>query len=104
MPVSTKAASRVGAPNSHLFLVINETVYRVRSLRGDATSVARAFRLKKGDGTVYDVAQTHFGPECDCPDFVFRRDGLDPAGCKHVKALVAEGLIHGEAEAPAARR
>jgi hypothetical protein len=25
--------------------------------------------------------------------FVFRRDGIDPAGCKHVKACRATGLI-----------
>ena len=43
----------------------------------------------------YDVAQTPYGPECDCPDFIFRRAGLDPHGCKHVRALVACGLIDG---------
>jgi hypothetical protein len=56
---------------------------------------ARAFRLLKSDGALYDVTQTLFGPQCDCPDFVFRRDGLDRSGCKHVKALVAHGLIEG---------
>ncbi len=30
---------------------------------------------------------------CDCPDYIFRRDGLDPSGCKHIKALVGSGLI-----------
>jgi hypothetical protein len=53
----------------------------------------RAFRLNKADGTLYDVAQTRYGAQCDCPDFIFRRDGLDPSGCKHVKALVGQGLI-----------
>ena len=68
-------------------------MYRVRPIRCDPSDAVRAFRLNKPDGTLYDVAQTRFGPQCDCPDFVFRRDGLDPAGCKHVKSLVAEGLI-----------
>jgi hypothetical protein len=30
---------------------------------------------------------------CDCPDFIFHRDGVDPDGCKHIKALVAYGLL-----------
>jgi len=55
----------------------------------------RAFRLQKPDGTLYDVTQTPFGPTCDCPDFIYRRDGIDTAGCKHVQALVAFGLIDG---------
>ncbi len=33
------------------------------------------------------------GHTCDCPDFIFHRDGLDPGGCKHIKALVACGLL-----------
>jgi hypothetical protein len=76
-----------------LFLIINQTVYRVRAVRCDPKTAVRAFRLNKPDGTLYDVEQTHFGNQCDCPDFIFRRDGLDPCGCKHVKALVAEGLL-----------
>jgi len=104
MPVSSRVAPRAGDVRSHLLLVINATLYHVDSLPSGGTSVARAFRLKKADGTVYDVAQTHFGPECDCPDFLFRRDGLDPSGCKHVRALIAQGLLRDEAEATASRR
>jgi hypothetical protein len=89
------ACEPVAACPSHLYLIIRKTVYRVRALRCDRTAALRAFRLGKADGTIYDVKQTHFGNECDCPDFIFRRDGLDPNGCKHVKALVAEGLLDG---------
>ena len=78
-----------------LFLQINRTFYEVYPLDCDPIVAEKAFRLNKPDGTLYDVAQTRYGPQCDCPDFIFRRDGLDPAGCKHVKALVAEGLIGG---------
>lgn len=91
------ATATATAPASGLFLKINETFYRVRPLREGPGEATRAFRLNKPDGTLYDVAQTDFGPTCDCPDFIFRRDGLDPSGCKHVKALVAEGLIVGGA-------
>jgi hypothetical protein len=92
-PTEVPTLPPLEAQGSRLFLLINRTIYRVRPLRGDPATAARAFRLNKPDGTLYDVAQTVFGPTCDCPDFIFRRDGLDPAGCKHVKALVAEGLI-----------
>ncbi len=42
---------------------------------------------------VFDVAETVHGAVCDCPDFVFRRDGLDPAGCLHIRAMRAVGLL-----------
>jgi len=82
---------RLGA--SRLFLTINRSVYLVEPLDCGPGTAERAFRLNKTDGTLYDVAQTSTGAQCDCPDFIFRRDGLDPSGCKHVKALVGHGLI-----------
>ncbi|WP_406700764.1 hypothetical protein V5E97_18410 [Singulisphaera sp. Ch08] len=87
---------------SHLYLTINKSLYLVEPLECGPGAAVRAFRLNKGDGTLYDVAQTSYGPECDCPDFIFRRAGLDPSGCKHVRALVGQGLI--EAGAPASVR
>jgi hypothetical protein len=94
--VTLESPPRVSrARRTHLFLIINETVYGLRALECDPAVAVRAFRLDKADGTRYDITQTPFGPQCDCPDFVFRRDGLDPNGCKHVQALVAHGLIAG---------
>ncbi len=87
-------ASRT-APASRLFLTIDRTFYAIHPLSCDPAIADRAFRLNKADGTLYDVSQTEYGPRCDCPDFVYRRDGIDPAGCKHVRALVAQGLIDG---------
>ena len=78
---------------SRLDLTIGRTTYAIEPLAETLLPGARAFRLIKDDGTIYDVAQTSYGPECDCPDYLFRRDGLDPAGCKHIKALVGSGLI-----------
>jgi len=96
MPILSRArrsetAGRKGS--SRLLLVIDQTVYSVLPLDCDSWAATRAFRLNKVDGTLYDVAQTRYGPQCDCPDFIFRRDGIDPTGCKHVKALVAQGLL-----------
>jgi hypothetical protein len=55
---------------------------------------SRAVRLHKtGSDKVYDVADAPFGATCDCADFVFRRDGKDPAGCKHIKRLRVLRLI-----------
>src|SRR5947209_4266613 len=39
------------------------------------------YRLVKDDGTAYDLDAELWA--CDCPDFVARRDGKDPKGCKH---------------------
>ena len=64
----------------------------VRPIASQADDVPRAFRLsRKSD--VYDVAQTVHGPTCDCPDFIFRRDGRDPRGCLHIRAMLAVGLL-----------
>lgn len=74
-----------------LIMEINGVDYRVEPNRCGT----RAYRLCKRDGTAYDVAATDFGPTCDCPDFIFRRDGIDPDGCKHIKAMVAYGMLDG---------
>src|SRR3954447_11933443 len=58
-----------------LILSINGTAYSVRPISADSFAALRAFRLRKADGTTYDVAQTIHGLECDCPDFVFHRGG-----------------------------
>ncbi len=84
-----------------LLLMIGATPYAVRREPADAEAAERLFRLRKPDGTAYDVAQTEFGPVCDCPDFIFRRDGLDPSGCKHIRALVGYGMLPGRRTEPA---
>ncbi|HEV3256991.1 MAG TPA: SWIM zinc finger family protein [Gemmataceae bacterium] len=53
----------------------------------------KAVRLRKADGTAYDVAVTERGHECSCPDWIFNRDGKDRKGCKHVAALRACRLL-----------
>ena len=78
---------------ARLTLTIRQTAYDVHGLTVSPDVARKAFRLGKPDGTLYDVAETTYGPACDCPDFIFRREGIDPAGCKHVKALVACGLL-----------
>jgi hypothetical protein len=67
-----------------LVLTINGTTYAVKPIAADPSVAIRAFRLRKADGTVYDVAQAVHGLTCDCPDFIFNRDGIDPDGCKDV--------------------
>jgi hypothetical protein len=75
-----------------LTLTINGRHYAVRPIASQADDVPRAFRLSR-KGEVYDVAQTAHGPTCDCPDFIFRRDGLDPLGCLHIRAMRAVGML-----------
>lgn len=71
--------------------------YQVEPLRSED---GPAYRLTSPKGKVYDVEDTCHGATCDCPDFVCRRAGLDAAGCKHVKALKAAGLIANAHTAP----
>src|SRR4051794_37183161 len=76
-------------------LVIRDVEYHVERLDALAADITHAFRLTKqaGAGNVYDVHHDEHGSHCDCPDFVYKRDGLDPSGCKHVKALRAFRLL-----------
>jgi DNA-binding beta-propeller fold protein YncE len=76
-----------------LTMAINDVDYRVEPNARATYAVEKAYRLSKPDGTAYDVASTHHGLTCDCPDFIFHRDGIDPDGCKHIKAMVAYGLL-----------
>jgi hypothetical protein len=79
---------------SSLVLLIGSTPYVVQPLPHEPEEEERrVFRLLKADGAAYDLAETRYGLACDCPDFIFRRDGVDPNGCKHVKALVRHGLL-----------
>jgi hypothetical protein len=92
---TSKPAPKAPAPVSgrcSLTLKINGVPYRVRKLDPEFGR-HRAFRLTKRDGDFHDVIDGLYGAECTCGDFVFRRDGLDPTGCKHVKACRACGLI-----------
>jgi hypothetical protein len=78
---------------AQLYLTIDTAPYHVRPVLADPVLARRAFQLTKPDGTRYDVSQTHYGLTCDCPDFIYRRDGIDPLGCKHIRALVSCGLV-----------
>jgi hypothetical protein len=102
---ATPGASKLAAPDvirrrvkvptgtCKLSLAINGTAYNVRPLPVDQDAATRAFRLRKADGTAYDVARTVHGSECSCPDWIFNRDGKDVNGCKHIKAMKACGLL-----------
>lgn len=76
-----------------LYLTIDRFPYHVRPIVTDPVFADRAFQLTRPDGKSYDISQTRHGLTCDCPDFIYRRDGLDPAGCKHIRALVSCGLV-----------
>ncbi len=89
-PRKARKPARPTHGTCRLTLSINGTAYGVTPNRGAAV---KAFRLRKADGTVYDVSQDVHGLACDCPDFIFHRDGLDAAGCKHIKAMAACGLL-----------
>jgi hypothetical protein len=78
-----------------LTLSINGARSKVHPIDGRAEGPGRAYRLTKqaADGAVYDLAEDQDGAVGDCPDFVYRREGLDAAGCKHIRAARACGLL-----------
>src|SRR5262249_53970367 len=78
---------------ARLALSINGVDYNVRPIPVTGAIASRLYLLDKPDGSTYSVAQTLDGLSCDCADFTFRRDGIDPNGCKHIKALVAVRLL-----------
>jgi hypothetical protein len=86
---------RVRVPHGtcRLTLTINGVAYAVIPNRGASEVTHKAFRLRKHNGTVYDVAATTHGVTCDCPDYLFNRQDKDVNGCKHVKAMKACGLL-----------
>lgn len=100
MPQIMKVPKPVGG-RAKLTLTINDQDYTLTVLEPHPTLGRMALRLTKKAGTpseqaVHDVllSPVH-GPICDCPDFVFRRDGRDPKGCRHIAALRAVGLLKG---------
>jgi hypothetical protein len=94
----TKTAPARKAPKpatgrAGLTLRINGQNYKVVPIRDQDFGAIRAFRLTKPDGEFHDVSHQVYGHDCSCGDFVFRRDGIDESGCKHIKAAVAVGLL-----------
>jgi hypothetical protein len=92
-PVKTvKPTPKPANGHCSLTLKINGQRYKVRPLPADFGGI-KAFRLTKADGSSHDVSKHVHGRECSCADFVWRRDGLDERGCKHIRACKACGLI-----------
>jgi hypothetical protein len=69
--------------------------YAVIPLRPDPEVASHAARLKKSDGTTYDVRlDTESGlPVCECPGYVQHGLCKDGKGCVHVRMLVAAGIF-----------
>jgi hypothetical protein len=76
-----------------LTLVINGTPYRIKPVACDPSAALRCYGIRKPDGTTYHVSQHAHGAECTCPDWIYSRDGIDPAGCKHIRSMATFGLI-----------
>jgi hypothetical protein len=78
-----------------LALTIAGVDYRVRFISAPAFGATdRAVRLRKvGADAAYNVAPTLNGPTCDCGDQVWRHEGRDDLGCKHIRACRVAGLI-----------
>lgn len=77
---------------STLTLIIGGQTYNVEV---HPYSHVRLTRHNDPTGLSYDVLFPGFDcpASCDCPDYRYRRQGLDYGGCKHVRALTDLGLI-----------
>ena len=89
---TSKPAPKASTDLCGLTMSINGERYKVRPLRAEFGGL-KAFRLVKADGSFHDISSDLHGPACTCGDFIWRREGLDPAGCKHRKAARALGLL-----------
>ena len=80
-----------------LLLRINETDYTVKLVPCEGGAQKCYELVKRYDARnpmdKYHVSQHAHGCECTCADFVMRRNHADPAGCKHIKALVTFAMI-----------
>jgi len=73
---------------------INGTNYRLKPVPCHPSIGSRAYQLRKDIGTVYTIVRAVHGlVECDCADYVLRRDGITPFPCKHGQALIALGML-----------
>ena len=94
---SSKPKSPRPEPVVSLCMGLDHQVYGLTKIRGiQDPNVRTCWRLeKKSDlGCVYDVAiHAHGGTCCTCPDWETRHFDFNTAGCKHIKGLVALGLI-----------
>lgn len=93
--VPSRKPARPATGTCRLTLDINGTAYSVQPLKSKTHfATVKAFSLRKSvGGRAYLVAQTLTGNACDCPSFTF---GESPKTCKHVRALVAAGLLDNE--------
>lgn len=99
-PGTSKSRTRKApAPDTcRLTVTIRGESYTVRPVRAESSEVCRIWRLRKPDGTAYNVVETIHGAGCDCGDQTFRHEGRDQTGCKHIRALRALSLIEPDSE------
>lgn len=97
--MATKGKTKA-ADLCRLTLAIRGESYSVRPVRPETVDMVRAWRIRKADGTTYDLADTADGATCTCGDFVYRHQGNDQLGCKHVRAARALGLLDPDGEDP----
>jgi len=84
-------------PKVALAVLIGRRWYKLERLSPDPRVAEPAWRLTRPDPRLghvsYDLYTNGHGNHCGCPDFTFRREGVDYAGCKHLRALVELGLM-----------
>jgi hypothetical protein len=95
-PAQTHVSAAPASPlplDLALVVVIRGVGYQVTPLDAGPDH-ARAWRLSKSDGEVYDVCRARDGrtTSCTCAHYTYRLEGTS-AVCKHGAALIQLGLI-----------
>jgi SWIM zinc finger len=76
-----------------LAIHINDTTYKLRRHK-PVVAGGRTWSLTKPDGSLYCVSRYQGLLACSCPDHQHRG-----ARCKHMRALVAAGILSGRTAA-----
>jgi hypothetical protein len=80
-------------------ITIGGKFYAVEPMPFDREAGVEAlYAITSEDGDVYHVSDHRDEPaRCTRGDFTWRRDGIDPLGCKHIRALVELDFVDNSA-------
>lgn len=76
-----------------MLVLIEGHFYDVAEIPPEDEEVLYLYMVAKLDGDTYQVSSHEYGHECTCGDFEWKRNHLDKRGCKHIRALIQEGLL-----------
>jgi hypothetical protein len=94
-PVSSPPTADEPRPLTVAMVISIDHVHYVVAPLAPAPDAVKAYRFTKvdGDEAQHDLDETADGASCTCGDFVWRHEGRDDLGCRHIRAARMLGLI-----------